>query len=116
MNGDAFPTLYLDGEPIRCPWTGDVFRLQLEYDLVAGGVIGPEEGAWFNSAAIDLEAESGRESVTVTISLGDPRGAFVMTAERHPDGLITLSVPHPTDSCLHLPLSKRNHGFYAVGS
>jgi len=67
---------------------------------------------WCNSASI--HARPDRDSIQVTISVGDPRGAFVMEVERREDGLY-LSVPHPDQSSPHMPLTERTPGWYKVG-
>lgn len=47
---------------------------------------------WFNSAKIIVNPEA--DSVSLTISTGDPRGAFVWTIRRRPDtGEILLHLP-----------------------
>lgn len=79
--------------------------------------------AWLNSASVSVEP--GDDRVTVSISIGDPRGAFVMSVERvryidaetgeERDDL-RLSVPHPESSFLHLPLAElASRGYYRVG-
>ena len=62
---------------------------------------------WFNSAKIIVNPEA--DSVSLTISTGDPRGAFVLTVRRRPDtGEILLHMPvregddnHEDVDCLH---------------
>ena len=77
--------------------------------------------SWCNGAGVEIKADS----VDVWISLGDPRGAFVMRAERmrytDHDGRkvdeIRLSVPHPSAGWLHLPLTPLgSEGHYKVGN
>lgn len=70
--------------------------------------------SWANSAAIDLDPEQDR--ISVRISVGDPRGAFVMTVERMDDGELRLSLPHPDHSLIHLPLTAlASPGYYRIG-
>lgn len=80
----------------------------------------PPAGAegWANGAGIDVRDDGQR--IDVWISLGDPRGAFVMSAERitHDDGHteVRLSVPTPETMFLHLPLTAlASPGYYRVG-
>jgi hypothetical protein len=68
---------------------------------------------WCNSASINVHPD--RDQVTVTISVGDPRGAFVMSAYRLDDGSLRLSVPYPGESMPHMPLHRIHDGFYHVG-
>lgn len=66
--------------------------------------------SWVNSASI--RADENRDTLTVTISVGDPRGAFAMTVERvtwtQPDGTprdeLRLSVPSAGESLPHMDL------------
>lgn len=79
--------------------------------------------SWANSAAVVLDEE--RDSIHVRISVGDPRGAFVMTVERmrytEADGTevdeLRLSVPHPEDGWPHMRLSPlASTGYFRVSS
>lgn len=73
----------------------------------------PQPLTWLNSAAIHLDEE--QDQVQLSISLGDPRGAFVMSLRRDKeDGRIYMEVPHPENWFLHLPLKPLSRGFYAV--
>jgi hypothetical protein len=67
---------------------------------------------WCNSASI--HARPDRDSIQVSISVGDARGAFVMEVERREDGLY-LSVPHPEANSQHMELTERSPGWYKVG-
>lgn len=68
---------------------------------------------WVNSASI--HADPSADIITVTISVGDPRGAFVMSVERMSDGELRLSVPHATMSAPHMPLTEYGPGWFKVG-
>lgn len=68
---------------------------------------------WINSASI--HADPGHDSVVVTISVGDPRGAFAMEAHRMDDGTLRLSVPYAGMPMPHAPLTELSRGFYRVG-
>lgn len=71
-------------------------------------------GMWCNSAAITVDEEEN--SVTVSISLGDPRGAFTMTARRLEDGTLVLYVPSTSDAMSHMPLIPIREGAFEVGA
>lgn len=72
--------------------------------------------SWVNSAALDFDARD--DSVTVTVSVGDPRGAFAMALRRHTpdegDPYLTLSTPCPGESWAHMPLAYLSQGYYRV--
>lgn len=65
---------------------------------------------WCNSAGIKVK----QDRVIVAISVGDPRGAFVMEVERHDDGLY-LSVPHAAMSSPHEQVTERSPGWFKIG-
>lgn len=67
---------------------------------------------WANSASI--HADTDCDEITVTISVGDPRTAFVMRVE-HIDGELFLSVPHASMSLPHMPLTERSPGWFKIG-
>jgi len=101
-----------------------------ERDPDAGGD-GPDYGegphvpervplSWVNSAAIDTDDKD--DSVTVSISVGDPRGAFSFTVRRIPDdadselaGRLLLHVPYPGHPLPHEPLTEHHPGTYLIG-
>nr|MDT0665564.1 hypothetical protein [Micromonospora sp. DSM 115978] len=63
------------------------------------------------------------DSVTVHVSVGDPRGAFTFTVRRVPDdadsvlaGRLLLHVPHPDAPMGHLPLTALHDGTYLIGA
>lgn len=68
---------------------------------------------WCNSASI--HARPDRDEIQVTISVGDPRGAFVLAVESREDGLY-LSVPHAGMGMSHMPLTERSAGWYKIGN
>lgn len=77
--------------------------------------------SWCNSAAIQLEEE--QDAVTVSISVGDPRGAFTFTMTRVPEdadselaGCLLLHMPYPKQPFEHAPLQEIRPGTYLVGS
>lgn len=84
---------------------------------VEGGPHDPERLplSWINSAAIDAD-ELG-DSVTVSISVGDPRGAFTFQIRRIPDdvdgdlaGRLVLHMPHPGETSPHRELTQLHAG------
>ncbi len=68
-------------------------------------------GSFANSASISV---SEYDEVTVTISVGDPRGAFAMTVHRNDDGQLVLSVPDPSDGFAHMNLSPAGPGRFLI--
>jgi hypothetical protein len=76
--------------------------------------------SWVNSAAIDTDHKD--DSVTVSISVGDPRGAFSFTVRRVPDdadselaGRLLLHAPYPGHPLPHEPLTEHHPGTYLIG-
>lgn len=75
--------------------------------------------SWCNSAGIHTDV--AEDSVTVTISVGDPRGAFTFTVRRIPDdaatngGRLLMHTPHPGESLPHAQLTPEHAGTYWVG-
>ena len=76
--------------------------------------------SWVNSAAID--ADDKDDSVTVSISVGDPRGAFCFTVRRIPDhaeshlaGRLLMHLPYPGHPLPHEPLTEHHPGTYLIG-
>ncbi|GAA3744548.1 hypothetical protein [Salinactinospora qingdaonensis] len=77
--------------------------------------------AWCNHAGITTDPE--QDAITVTASVGDPRGAFAFTLRRIPDdahselaGRLVLHVPHPDEPSLHMELTPVRPGTYVIGS
>lgn len=106
----GYPTLYVDGTSRGQVTHEDSGRVQLEWDEVANGYV----DGLVNSAAIDFSEEE--ESLTVSISIGDPRGALTMTVRRLSNGKVILHVPHADDSMPHVPLSEIRPGTFEVTS
>ena len=76
--------------------------------------------SWANSAAIILDDSD--DSITVTISVGDPRGAFAFTIRRISDdakndiaGRLIMHVPYPGGGALHEKLTEHHEGTYLIG-
>lgn len=77
--------------------------------------------SWVNSAGVHLN--EGEDSVTVTISVGDPRGAFAFTVRRIPAdadgelaGRLLMHTPYPGQSSPHMPVKELHPGTYVIGS
>lgn len=104
QNGDV-PTVHFDGEAQQTPF--DLERVQVAWERVENGYV----SGMVNSAAIDW---SGRD-LTVTISTGDPRGAFAMTVRAMDDGTMLLHVPHPSSTMPHETLHEIHPGTYRIG-
>jgi hypothetical protein len=108
QTGQGIPTLYVDGEPVdnfddMC----EAERVQVEWLDVANGY----SDGLVNSCAIDWTGEE----FTVTISTGDPRGAFCMTVRQLSDGRRILHVPYADASMLHEDLTEDHPGTYVIG-
>lgn len=76
--------------------------------------------SWVNSAVIDTDEKD--DSVTVSISVGDPRGAFCFTVRRIPDGAdceiagrLVMHVPYPGEPLPHERLTEQRPGTYLIG-
>lgn len=73
--------------------------------------------SWVNSAGIHTDADG--DSVTVTISVGDPRGAFAFTVRRvTPDDgepYLVMHTPYPGEGLPHMPLTRISDGTYRIG-
>jgi len=75
--------------------------------------------SWMNSAGISFDPDG--DAVHLSVSTGDPRGAFTMTLRRIPDGdhpnagRVIMHAPHPDDSTPHESLREIHPGTYMVG-
>lgn len=85
---------------------------------------GPHEpetgpGTWCNSAQIIVDDEE--DSVSVSISVGDPRGGFSFAIRRLPDdapnmaGRLILHVPYPGEGMPHETLTQLHPGTFLIG-
>lgn len=114
---ENYPTVSLDSEdvPVSEPW--ELERVQVSFPDAENGYQSVAQEArplgWVNSAAIELKREE--DSVTLSISVGDPRGAFTLTVRRLSDGSLVMHVPHPDESLLHMPLTPLPTGTYRIG-
>ena len=68
--------------------------------------------SWLNSAGIHIDDDEAR----VTLSVGDPRGAFCFTMRRAGDGTLLLHTPHPGEGLPHMGLKPLHDGTYEVSS
>lgn len=69
--------------------------------------------SWCNSANIRQDPDD--DAVHVSISVGDPRGAFAMTIRRLDDGSLVMHVPYPGESMPHMKLTDLHPGTYRIG-
>lgn len=69
--------------------------------------------AWANSARITIDEDDN--AVHLALSVGDPRGAFVFTVRRTPDGDLIMHTPYPGESMPHLKLTELHPGTYKIG-
>jgi len=67
---------------------------------------------WLNSARITTDPED--DAVRCSVSVGDPRGAFVFTVRRLSDGRLVIHVPHPGESLAHVETSQLHEGTLLV--
>lgn len=92
------------GEPDACP---DNDGSPHEVDTSDG----THTSRWLNSARVWLDGSE----VHASISVGDPRGAFVFTVRMLDDGTLLMHVPHPGGTMLHQPLTELHPGTYKIG-
>ncbi len=76
--------------------------------------------SWCNSAGI--RTDEADDAITLSLSTGDPRGAFTLTIRRIPDdadspfaGRLVMHMPHPDAPMLHEPLHPLHPGTFAIG-
>jgi hypothetical protein len=76
---------------------------------------------WVKHAGVSVNEAD--DSVTLHISVGDPRGAFRFTLRRIPAdadgelaGKVIMHVPYPGEPTPHVPLTDLHTGTYIVGS
>lgn len=118
-----YPTVSIDGTDVDLWGKGfdgpeSVERVSVSFpDAENGYQSEAQERAplgWANSAQIVLDRDE--DSITLLISVGDPRGAFAFTVRRTQDGELRLTVPHPSDGLLHMPLTEDpGRGMYKIG-
>lgn len=89
------------------------------------GPNGPHDPApaalnWVNHAGVSVNEEE--DSVTVHISVGDPRGAFTFTVRRIPAdadnelaGRLIMHLPYPGEPLPHAKLTDSHTGTYIIG-
>ncbi|MGZ6281856.1 MAG: hypothetical protein ACXWQ5_01060 [Ktedonobacterales bacterium] len=120
-----YSTLNLDGYPVQsydltCDkglWPGEVENIEVSFDDITNGYADADAIAaplgWCNNAGIELDRKE--DAIKLSISTGDPRGAFVFTVRRMPDGSLIMHVPTPTSNFLHEPLTPLHDGTYQIG-
>lgn len=76
--------------------------------------------SWANSA--EIRSDPDQDSITLSLSAFDPRGAFVFQIRRIPDdadhdlaGQLIMHVPYPGEGMLHAPLTEHHPGTYIIG-
>lgn len=122
---DNYGTLYVDGTPVELSDPYDYERVQVEFDDTANGMQSEAQEAgplgWCNSAAITLDRDD--DAVHVSISVGDPRGAFGFTVRRLPQGnsvdpngqpVLVMHLPYPGEPMPHMTLSELHTGTYRI--
>lgn len=72
---------------------------------------------WANNAGIRLDDDE--DSVTVSISVGDPRGAFTFTVRRVPEGeyagMLMMHLPHEGEPMPHAKITEIHPGTFVIG-
>ncbi len=116
-----YPVPHIDGTPVIDGTEAsydidDIESMGLHFEAAENGyeLDESEPLSWVNSARVSLNREW--DSVTVMISVGDPRGAFAMTVVRKPDGSLMLEVPDPSDSLPHAKLTQIAPGTFRIGN
>lgn len=69
--------------------------------------------SWLNHAGVSFDEDE--DSVTVSISVGDPRGAFTFTVRRLPDGRLIMHTPYPGEGMPHVATRELHPGTLAIG-
>jgi hypothetical protein len=105
------PAHETDGDECVCGGSGDC-AASCESGTVEVHEWEPVPLHWFNSAGIHANPEG--DEVIVTISVGDPRGAFAMTVWRNSEGDLMLSAPHPSNGMPHMKLTETTPGYYKI--
>lgn len=121
--GENTPIVYLDGDVVTAADNRPVYydapidRVQVAFPAAENGEQSDADEraplGWCNSAAIQLDRAD--DAVHVSISVGDPRGAFVFTVRRLRNGQLLMHFPTPEDGALHMPLTLISHGVYRIG-
>lgn len=103
---DTIFSAYIDGKDMELDLEpGDEIDVQISNDTGSNGY--PQHTAplkWVNAVGVNLSPAS--ERIQFSISIGDPRGAFVFEVSRLDDGTIVLDTPDPSDSFPHLPTKR----------
>lgn len=115
---ENYPAVYVDGTQIELDEPYNLDRVQVSFPDAENGYQTDAQAAaplgWCNSAAITLDR--GEDAVTLTISVGDPRGAFAITVRRLPvSHELVMEFPYPGETWLHRPLTLEREGRYRIG-
>jgi hypothetical protein len=77
--------------------------------------------SWLNHAGVSFD--EGEDAVTVSISVGDPRGAFTFTVRRVPDdadgplaGKLIMHMPYPGEGTPHVETRELHPGTLIIGN
>ena len=68
--------------------------------------------SWLNSAQI--HAKLDEDAVYLSVSIGDPRGAFSFCVRRLTDGRIVIHAPHPGESLPHMQTAQLHEGTLVI--
>lgn len=114
--GENYALVYVDGDKVGRDWL-DVDRVQVSFPAAENGEQSEADEkaplGWCNSAAITLDRNE--DAVHLSISVGDPRGAFCFTVRRTSDGRLIMHFPTPEDGMLHMSLKPLHAGTYEIG-
>lgn len=119
-SGDGAPEWHSDEDDSALCYAADLEDVDDE-DSHGPHVPDVSPSGWCNSASIDVDERD--DSVTVSISVGDRRGAFSMTVRRIPAdaesdiaGCLILDVPYAGMPMGHMPLRVLDAGTFVIGS
>ena len=76
------------------------------YEQEPGGL------TWLNSAQVVVDPD--HDEVRLSVSVGDPRGAFVFTVRRVADGRLIIHTPHPGEGMPHCETEQLHPGTLQV--
>ena len=89
-------------------------------DITARFATSKEDGArdsgplnWMNSARMILDPEE--DSVTMVVSIGDPRGGLAFTIRRTRDDRLLIHVPHEGAGMQHCDVRQLQEGTFEIG-
>lgn len=127
LRGTPIPAaVTVDGEQVGIDDPEDIGTVHVSIDE-EGTAAEPQPLSWCNSASVTLTHTE--DEVQVAISVGDPRGAFVMSVRRIPEvrdgageiqnrelaGRLVLYAPYPHQPYAHAPLTEYAPGAFLIG-